>query len=93
MRLKNSIAFTAIEQLRSLIGFLVSLMLAGIIQLLPGYPRAGYIGAFFSFSHHKRDAGGDRTENEQGFSFPNKALLSRLLNSIEAIEFTTCIAR
>ena len=41
------IVFTAIEQLGSFSGFLVSLVLAGIIQLLLGYLRAGIIGAFF----------------------------------------------
>ncbi|WP_084190940.1 SulP family inorganic anion transporter [Methylomarinum vadi] len=41
------IVFTAIEQLGSFAGFLVSLVLAGIIQLLLGYLRAGIIGAFF----------------------------------------------
>ncbi|MGR9045143.1 MAG: SulP family inorganic anion transporter [Gammaproteobacteria bacterium] len=41
------IVFTAIEQLGSFAGFLVSLVLAGVIQLLLGYLRAGIIGAFF----------------------------------------------
>ncbi|MCH9698697.1 MAG: SulP family inorganic anion transporter [Gammaproteobacteria bacterium] len=41
------IVFTAIEQLGSFSGFLVSVVLAGIIQLLLGYLRAGIIGAFF----------------------------------------------
>ncbi len=41
------IVFTAIEQLGSFAGFLVSVVLAGLIQLLLGYLRAGVIGAFF----------------------------------------------
>ncbi|WP_349431313.1 SulP family inorganic anion transporter [Methylomarinum sp. Ch1-1] len=41
------IVFTAIEQLGSFAGFLVSVVLAGAIQLLLGYLRAGIIGAFF----------------------------------------------
>lgn len=41
------IVFNAIEQLGSFAGFLVSLVLAGVIQLLLGYLRAGIIGAFF----------------------------------------------
>ncbi len=41
------IVFTAIEQLGSFSGFLVSVVLAGLIQLLLGTLRAGIIGAFF----------------------------------------------
>jgi len=41
------IVFNAIEQLGSFTGFLVSVVLAGIIQLILGYVRAGIIGAFF----------------------------------------------
>ena len=38
------IVFTAIEQLGSFGGFLVSVVLAGVIQLFLGYLRAGIIG-------------------------------------------------
>ncbi len=41
------IVFNAIEQLGSYSGFLVAVVLAGIIQLALGYARAGIIGAFF----------------------------------------------
>ena len=41
------IVFNAIEQLGSYTGFLVSVALAGVIQLILGYVRAGVIGAFF----------------------------------------------
>ena len=41
------IVFNAIEQLGSYAGFLVSVALAGVIQLIFGYLRAGVIGAFF----------------------------------------------
>ncbi len=41
------IVLNAIEQLGSFSGFLVSVVLAGFIQLLLGYLRAGIIGAFF----------------------------------------------
>ncbi len=41
------IVLNAIEQLGSYNGFLLSVVLAGIIQLLLGYFRAGIIGAFF----------------------------------------------
>lgn len=41
------IVFNAIEQLGSYSGFLVSVALAGVIQLAFGYLRAGVIGAFF----------------------------------------------
>lgn len=44
------IVFNAIEQLGSYSGFLVSVVLAGIIQLILGYFRAGIIGAFFPTS-------------------------------------------
>jgi len=44
------IVFNAIEQLGSYSGFLVSVVLAGIIQLILGYCRAGIIGAFFPTS-------------------------------------------
>ena len=44
------IVFGAIEQLGSYTGFLVSVVLAGIIQLVLGYFRAGVIGAFFPSS-------------------------------------------
>ena len=44
------IVFNAIEQLGSYSGFLVSVVLAGIIQLVLGYLRAGIIGAFFPTS-------------------------------------------
>ncbi len=44
------IVFSAIEQLGSYTGFLVSVVLAGIIQLILGYFRAGIIGAFFPSS-------------------------------------------
>ncbi len=41
------IVFNAIEQLGSYTGFLVAVVLAGILQLIFGYLRAGIIGAFF----------------------------------------------
>lgn len=41
------IIFNAIEQLGSYSGFLVCVVLAGFIQLIFGYLRAGIIGAFF----------------------------------------------
>lgn len=41
------IVSTAIDELGSFSGFLVSLVLAGFIQLFLGYIRAGIIGAFF----------------------------------------------
>jgi len=41
------IVFNAIEQLGSYSGFLVSVVIAGILQLILGYFRAGIIGAFF----------------------------------------------
>lgn len=41
------IIFNAIEQLGIYSGFLVSVVLAGIIQIILGYLRAGLIGAFF----------------------------------------------
>jgi len=41
------IVFSAIEQLGSYNGFLVSVALAGVIQIILGYLRAGIIGAFF----------------------------------------------
>ena len=41
------IIFDAIEQLGSYSGFLVCVTLAGIIQIILGYLRAGLIGAFF----------------------------------------------
>ena len=41
------IVFNAIEQLGSYSGFLVCVALAGVIQLILGYVRAGVIGAFF----------------------------------------------
>jgi len=41
------IVFNAIEQLGSYSGFLVAVVLAGILQLIFGYLRAGIIGAFF----------------------------------------------
>jgi len=44
------IVFNAIEQLGSYNGFLVAVVLAGIIQLVLGYLRAGVIGAFFPTS-------------------------------------------
>lgn len=44
------IVLNAIEQLGSYSGFLVSVVLAGIIQLILGYLRAGIIGAFFPTS-------------------------------------------
>ncbi len=44
------IVLTAIEQLGSYSGFLVSVTLAGLIQLILGYLRAGIIGAFFPSS-------------------------------------------
>ena len=44
------IVFNAIEQLGSYNGFLVCVVLAGIIQLVLGYLRAGIIGAFFPTS-------------------------------------------
>ncbi len=44
------IVFSAIEQLGSYQGFLVSVVLAGILQLALGYFRAGLISAFFPSS-------------------------------------------
>ncbi len=44
------IVLNAIEQLGSYSAFLVSVVLAGIIQLILGYLRAGIIGAFFPSS-------------------------------------------
>ncbi len=44
------IVFNAIEQLGSYSAFLVSVVLAGFIQLILGYCRAGIIGAFFPSS-------------------------------------------
>jgi len=44
------IVYTAIEQLNSYEGFLVSVVLAGILQLVFGYFRAGVISAFFPSS-------------------------------------------
>ncbi|MDQ7089309.1 MAG: SulP family inorganic anion transporter [Methylococcales bacterium] len=44
------IVLGAIEQLGSYPGFLVSVVLAGVIQLILGYFRAGIIGAFFPSS-------------------------------------------
>lgn len=44
------IVFTAIETLGSFEAFLVSVVLAGILQLLMGYVKAGVIGAFFPSS-------------------------------------------
>jgi len=44
------IVLNAIEQLGSYNGFLVAVVLAGIIQLVLGYLRAGVIGAFFPTS-------------------------------------------
>lgn len=44
------IVLNAIEQLGSYSGFLVSVVLAGILQLILGYLRAGIIGAFFPTS-------------------------------------------
>lgn len=41
------IVFNAIEQLGNFQAFLVSVVLAGVLQLLLGYLRAGIIGAFF----------------------------------------------
>ncbi len=41
------VVLNAIEQLGSYSGFLVSLMLAGVIQLLLGFLRAGIVAAFF----------------------------------------------
>lgn len=41
------IVFNAIEQLGSYSAFLLSVVLAGVIQLALGYLRAGIIGAFF----------------------------------------------
>ncbi|MDF1583282.1 MAG: SulP family inorganic anion transporter [Methyloprofundus sp.] len=41
------IVFNAIEQLGSYAGFLVAVVLAGILQLIFGYLRGGIIGAFF----------------------------------------------
>ena len=41
------IIFNAIEQLGSYSGFLVCVALAGVIQIVLGYLRAGVIGAFF----------------------------------------------
>ncbi len=44
------IIFAAIEELGSFSGFLVSVVLAGVLQLIMGYLRAGMIGAFFPSS-------------------------------------------
>ena len=44
------IVFSAIEQLGSYTGFLVSVVLAGMIQIVLGYFRAGIVGAFFPSS-------------------------------------------
>jgi len=44
------IVFNAIEQLGSYSGFLVAVVLAGILQIIMGYLRAGIIGAFFPSS-------------------------------------------
>jgi len=44
------IVFNAIEQLGSYSGFLVAVVLAGILQITMGYLRAGIIGAFFPSS-------------------------------------------
>ena len=44
------IVLNAIDQLGSYTGFLVSVILAGIIQIVLGYFRAGIIGAFFPSS-------------------------------------------
>ena len=44
------IVFNAIEQLGSYSAFLVSVVLAGVIQFILGYLRAGAIGAFFPSS-------------------------------------------
>jgi MFS superfamily sulfate permease-like transporter len=41
------IVLNAIEQLGSYTAFLVSVVLAGIIQIILGYVRAGIVGAFF----------------------------------------------
>ena len=41
------IVFSAIEKLGSFQGLLVAVILAGILQLILGYLRAGIIGAFF----------------------------------------------
>lgn len=41
------IVFNAIETLGSFQGFLVAVILAGILQLIAGYLKAGVIGAFF----------------------------------------------
>jgi MFS superfamily sulfate permease-like transporter len=41
------IVFNAIQTLGSFQGFLVALILSGIIQLVAGFLRAGVIGAFF----------------------------------------------
>ncbi|MEY2666202.1 MAG: hypothetical protein RLZZ384_373 [Pseudomonadota bacterium] len=41
------IVFTAIEKLGSFQGLLVAVILAGMMQLLLGYLRAGIVGAFF----------------------------------------------
>ena len=46
----TAIIFNAIEQLGSYTGFLVAVVLAGILQLIMGYLRAGIIGAFFPSS-------------------------------------------
>ncbi|MBS3953514.1 MAG: SulP family inorganic anion transporter [Methylomicrobium sp.] len=44
------IVFNAIETLGSFTGFLVAVVLAGFIQLILGYLRAGIIGAYFPSS-------------------------------------------
>jgi len=44
------IVFTAIETLGSYEAFLLSVVLAGILQIIMGYLRAGVIGAFFPSS-------------------------------------------
>lgn len=41
------IVFNAIETLGSFQGFLVAVLLAGIMQLIAGYLKAGIVGAFF----------------------------------------------
>ncbi|MCF7970376.1 MAG: SulP family inorganic anion transporter [Methylococcaceae bacterium] len=43
----TAIVFSAIEQLGSYAGFLVAVVIAGILQLIFGFLRAGIIGAFF----------------------------------------------
>ena len=46
------IVFNAIETLGSFQGLLVACVLAGIIQLVLGFLRAGIIGAFFPVRRH-----------------------------------------